>query len=472
MLKSIKPKAPGISVIREQGSLDTPTPKFQGGAKTETEGERLNREAHEKSAEQARLETIRDNMHTAQKSALWNLPGSISPVGAEDLIISKTLPYVAKGYRYLKPFAKNVTNKIDDIFKASKQVPIHRPGRHNPETFTRKQSVNLQRQFDVEPTSSEIERARTRAAIRIEAAEDELDTMRSMTPEDIAASGMSEQEIAAAYARLNRELEHFRQPAEDIVRHDNRAAILRDTDHKERSNPVRKALETVKRTVKDPKRNIILPIRKEIMMGRTNPKAVFYRMQDRAPLDRWRNSITEANPRTALAKANKLFRDIPAGGQFRETSLSSDSYPLLTALARKNRNGWNIIPDNSFNALNDLGNKETGLIFKLGETKGAEEVLDIVTKATKKLIADTGQKIPLPKMINNRVHVPNLIMQRKGTSIGKEAQRNKKVITGAAVGINGATAYNVVKSVLGKDTPQPTTSGSIRPDLPEYIKNN
>ena len=61
-----------------------------------------NEKAYAESSEKARLSTINDNMHKAQKSFLWNLPGSISPLGIEEIGGAAIAKGIGKGYKYLK----------------------------------------------------------------------------------------------------------------------------------------------------------------------------------------------------------------------------------------------------------------------------------------------------------------------------------------------------------------------------------
>ena len=101
------------------------------------EGEAANRRAYELSSRQALLETAKEdvqkNFDEVSNSFLWNLPGSISPMAAEDLIIGG----VGKGLKYLKgsKIGKQVVNKASDfvsdinIYPTQKQAVQYRADR-------------------------------------------------------------------------------------------------------------------------------------------------------------------------------------------------------------------------------------------------------------------------------------------------------------------------------------------------------
>lgn len=97
------------------------------------EGEEANRRAHELSSRQALLETakeeVKNNFDKVSDSFLWNLPGSISPMAAEDLIIGG----VGKGLKYLKgtKSGKQTINKVSNFIseidwgKWNKEIPAN-----------------------------------------------------------------------------------------------------------------------------------------------------------------------------------------------------------------------------------------------------------------------------------------------------------------------------------------------------------
>lgn len=168
-------------------------------------------------------------------------------------------------------------------------------------------------------------------------------------------------------------------------------------------------------------------------------------------------------------EVDNIINNVKPGNQLREKSLSTDSYRLLLHKAGTLKDDFELIPTNSYQSLNGAGalrNKlwdkhvkpvnefiKEGTSFKFGEGQ-YESILDgLYTKMgnniekdmlsklqayTDRLSRQTGKSIKPVKLVDNEILVPQLIMERKGTTPLKEINRYSSFLkTAGAAGVGG-----------------------------------
>jgi hypothetical protein len=189
-----------------------------------------------------------------------------------------------------------------------------------------------------------------------------------------------------------------------------------------------------------------------------SPKKFIYSHQDQLPGDSWSHSFFDLTPRQAVKKMDDVYENIPAGGQFREASLSSDSFPLAMskgADAFKNKE-IDVIFTGRYNKLNTYGKK--GESVGWGSFSGvsddvAQTVVDkFLAKKYGKLRQYYGKQIPKIKVKDGEILVPDFVFQKKGGGWKKELKRNKYTIDlakkmGGAGVLGTGSVYGGTKAV-------------------------
>lgn len=207
--------------------------------------------------------------------------------------------------------------------------------------------------------------------------------------------------------------------------------------------------------------------------GSLNPKSIFYNLQKELPGDSWHHAFFSMTPKEVSEKVNGIIGSIPKGKQFRESSLSTDSFRLLTPQMGKMTKDYDIIATGKFNKLNDYGRKGNELRALHGEEKGNKEVIDLLSAYTNRLSNNLGKKIPSPKIINNQVYIPEIIAQKKGGSLTTHLARNKPLIkaigaAGAVAGAEAAAPY-INSKLFGDDkVPKKKNGGIIEDDMGQW----
>jgi len=151
------------------------------------------------------------------------------------------------------------------------------------------------------------------------------------------------------------------------------------------------------------------------------------------------------SPTAAHSKAKDIEEGVlGAGNRFSEQSLSSDSfrllYPKLGSAVRKG--DFNISHTGAFNPMNSSGKKF------VPEGGGSEETLEMANKYLERLRVNTGADIPNAKMIDRRVHLPDIVAERTGkTSLKHKFDRNKDIITATGAGTATAGLYGAMFNI-------------------------
>lgn len=187
-------------------------------------------------------------------------------------------------------------------------------------------------------------------------------------------------------------------------------------------------------------------------LGYANPKSIFHNLlQKNLPGDVTGMVLRTSDPKAALREIYAVARDIPKGRQFAVRSLSTDSYPVVTAMAGKNRKSFNVFTDNTFSPLNDWGNKGTvGTSLQRGDMD-INQTLDFINSKISNLNSALGRnKIPNAKIVDGQLYVPNIIARKKGAGLQSTIDRNQPwLILGA--GITPAIPISIITgNTMGK----------------------
>ena len=183
---------------------------------------------------------------------------------------------------------------------------------------------------------------------------------------------------------------------------------------------------SLKNTIKNPKK-AIGQLRYNYERGALNPKSIYYNtFMDKLPGDNIGGHVLFGNAQAGFNGAMREAAYVEPGRMFGESSLSSDSFPLMLTQLRRKSKDVNIIPTGEFVPLNNMGNKSKSLLANAKNLEeGQEAILKNVNGHINKLNTEAGSKIPQAKIIDRRVHIPYILTERKGATLMDKLERNK-----------------------------------------------
>lgn len=183
-----------------------------------------------------------------------------------------------------------------------------------------------------------------------------------------------------------------------------------------------------------------------------NPKSIYYNTKNKLPGDSDHHEFFNITPSQVSERVDGVIQGIPKGGRFSESSLSSDSFRLLTPKLGATKE-FNIINTGKLQALNGHGKKGEELRRMYGSSEGSQKTAELMNSYIERLERSTGKKITRAKVMDGQVYVPQLIAQKKGGSTLNTLARSKNQLALAAspaVGTAIGVAVSTVKDVLNK----------------------
>lgn len=169
-------------------------------------------------------------------------------------------------------------------------------------------------------------------------------------------------------------------------------------------------------------------LRYDIKRGSFHPKSLYNMFQDNLPGDQIGFHQMFGSADYGFKQSMIKAASLPKGRRFAESSLSSDSYPLLLANLRRQGDRVKVKHTGEFNMLNPFGKMTNN-------NNTINKQLEILRAHEDKAIKD-GLNIPYSKIIDGRIHVPYIIAEKRGATLLDNIKRHKKIGTiGSALGL-------------------------------------
>ena len=200
--------------------------------------------------------------------------------------------------------------------------------------------------------------------------------------------------------------------------------------------------QSIKAAIKNPDR-ALAELKGKYEKGAFNPKAIYRKMQDKLPGDSMAHYLA-GDADTGLNAVHEFTKGMKEGRRFGDRSLSSDSFPLFLAQAsRKLKNkDFKLLFDGEFEPINSMG-KKTQQIFSSGSDygKSQDELLSYLNDKIKNFNQNSGSKIPDAKLIDRRIHIPYVSVEKTGATLKDNILRHETIATNAiTTGMKAAIA--------------------------------